>query len=556
METVVLERLTMLVPGRDDGSRPSASDVEATGGSASRRGLRGTMDPLIQSGSTPLLRKTPSGSAPQKDRVLGLGSGSGSGSGANAAISVLRSWGLEARSRASSADPLQTETSITKLPAPPKKTPGSDSLDSCGIDVWAFLDEIFSPPNGHPVRTSPYPVSPDRMRGVVPAPVAVTAAEVSGIKLLAWKRDHQGAFEDGNILVYFEREHETRSLARAPNSLGPHLPSQSAADPPIRPLFVPSPKMLWEKEWADYDPPAYTSPYILFLGATDRGRGVDATNTAPGWIHQHPYADSSCPLAPSLFNASGRPDFGPDGIPRHPIGRTGMLGRGNLGRWGANPQEHYIITRWRNDALHTRMTRYGAPLLEVLLCKKESGEWGLPGGFLNLDDEHESEYSVLMTTFGIHEDQLVGSEYLKELNMFLNSPAHPLKSPRTHDDAGRPLFDPRDTDNAWVEHYHRHIHLRDHERRRFKITDSPGNESVKVITWATVHGLLHLPPASMHELQRIVTEHGAFWGLTSESHHRHHADADAAQTARSVGRSRDLDLAKPRPLEGVGESQI
>ena len=50
-------------------------------------------------------------------------------------------------------------------------------------------------------------------------------------------------------------------------------------------------------------------------------------------------------------------------------------------------------------------------------------------------------------------------------SMHVFRPAHPLKSPRTHDAAGRPLFDPRDTDNAWVEHYYRHIHLRDHERR-------------------------------------------------------------------------------------------
>ena len=89
-------------------------------------------------------------------------------------------------------------------------------------------------------------------------------------------------------------------------------------------------------------------------------------------------ADLGCLDDPALPLSDMLLDPGPDSA----RAKRCRLGRGNLGRWGANPQEHYIITRWRHDALHIRMTRYGAPLLEVLLCKKESGEWGLHGGFL------------------------------------------------------------------------------------------------------------------------------------------------------------------------------
>jgi len=39
-----------------------------------------------------------------------------------------------------------------------------------------------------------------------------------------------------------------------------------------------------------------------------------------------------------------------DGLPLNPIGRTGLSGRGSLGRWGPNHAADPIVTRWkRND---------------------------------------------------------------------------------------------------------------------------------------------------------------------------------------------------------------
>lgn len=36
-----------------------------------------------------------------------------------------------------------------------------------------------------------------------------------------------------------------------------------------------------------------------------------------------------------------------DGYPLNPIGRTGIVGRGVLGRWGPNHAADPVVTRWK-----------------------------------------------------------------------------------------------------------------------------------------------------------------------------------------------------------------
>ena len=38
-----------------------------------------------------------------------------------------------------------------------------------------------------------------------------------------------------------------------------------------------------------------------------------------------------------------------DGVPLNPIGRTGLCGRGQLGKWGPNHAADPIVTRWKRD---------------------------------------------------------------------------------------------------------------------------------------------------------------------------------------------------------------
>jgi len=58
------------------------------------------------------------------------------------------------------------------------------------------------------------------------------------------------------------------------------------------------------------------------------------------------------------------------GAPLNPLGRTGLTGRGLLGKWGPNHAADPIVTRWEPLTGH----------LQVLaILRKDAHEWALPG---------------------------------------------------------------------------------------------------------------------------------------------------------------------------------
>lgn len=76
-----------------------------------------------------------------------------------------------------------------------------------------------------------------------------------------------------------------------------------------------------------------------------------------------------------------------DGIPRNPSGRTGIAGRGMLGRWGPNHTANAIITRWKRTSKGKLVERFGKHVLEVVtIQRQDSLEWVLPGGVVDVND--------------------------------------------------------------------------------------------------------------------------------------------------------------------------
>lgn len=65
---------------------------------------------------------------------------------------------------------------------------------------------------------------------------------------------------------------------------------------------------------------------------------------------------------------------------RNPIGRTGMVGRGSLGKWGPNHAADPIVTRWKRDSKGKIVMVDGRPRLEfVAIKRKDTGVWAIPG---------------------------------------------------------------------------------------------------------------------------------------------------------------------------------
>lgn len=181
-------------------------------------------------------------------------------------------------------------------------------------------------------------------------------------------------------------------------------------------------KVPWEVSFPDYKPTEYTSPVIL-------------SSKPPEW------ADPVDPL-PIRFNAANRKvnrvsyhgnyKFDLDGHPLNPMGRTGMQGRGCLGKWGPNHAADAIVSRFRES---------DGMLQFIAIERCDVGMLAIPGGMI---DAGESAKNAAIR------------EFMEEA---LDNDQNVISSPQIEKffaEKGEILYqgyvdDRRNTDNAWIE---------------------------------------------------------------------------------------------------------
>ncbi|HEY5545424.1 MAG TPA: phosphotransferase [Gemmatimonadaceae bacterium] len=170
----------------------------------------------------------------------------------------------------------------------------------------------------------------------------------------------------------------------------------------------------WAVECPEYHPPYYVAPEVL---------ANDCTCVAGGWADPEDITLVSEDLATLGVkrDAAGRP--------LHPHGRTGLSGRGSLGRWGPNVVVVAVITRAVS----------GASGLEILLGTPEASEaLVLPRDFVRSREAAEAALArVIEATAGWR----------------MNLPSEVLSEGYE--------YDLRRTDHAWVVTSVRHVHVTD-----------------------------------------------------------------------------------------------
>lgn len=198
-------------------------------------------------------------------------------------------------------------------------------------------------------------------------------------------------------------------------------PLAVAAGYPDR-FCVPHSKLSWQHAMPEYAPSWYESPRLV---------EQDRTKVPGGWADP---ADVT-KVEFHLWSKSGymRSYEGPivhdaeTGRPLNPLGRTGIAGRGALGKWGPNHAADALITRVSEET----------GLLEILLIQRRSGEWAIPGGMVDSGEEPlDAAYRELVEESGVSLD---------------------ATTPRL---VYQGMGDgPRNTDNAWIETSAYHFHL-------------------------------------------------------------------------------------------------
>jgi ADP-ribose pyrophosphatase len=221
-----------------------------------------------------------------------------------------------------------------------------------------------------------------------------------------------------------------------------HCLREAPAEYPARAAVDPN-RVSWSVDWREYRPPTYESSVV---------RDHDRTHTPSGWADPPDLA-----LARSLRHFTSNEPFGstPEGMPLNPRGRTGLAGRGLLGNFGAN---------YAGDALVTRINPKSGQLEMIVVRRKDSHQWAIPGG---------------MVDAGESGGQTHGRELREETGV-------DLPFARAHLVYHGYCDDRRNTDNAWMESTVLHCHIEDPSIEP-RVVDPNEVEETK---WMPVHEAL------------------------------------------------------------------
>ncbi|XP_060522797.1 ADP-ribose pyrophosphatase, mitochondrial isoform X2 [Cylas formicarius] len=192
-----------------------------------------------------------------------------------------------------------------------------------------------------------------------------------------------------------------------------------------------------------------------------------------------------------------------DGRPMNPAGRTGVKGRGVLGKWGPNHAADPIVTRWKRvDGARVLDTKSNKPVLQFCAIQRhDCDEWALPGGMV---DPGESVSATLKR------------EFIEEaFNGLAKEPSEPeLRMIDDFFENGMEIYrgyvdDPRNTDNAWIETCAVNFH--DDDGRRVGKFSLEAGDDAKSVRWTDLDAGLSLYANHAEFLKRVAEIRGACW---------------------------------------------
>ncbi|XP_048583807.1 transient receptor potential cation channel subfamily M member 7 isoform X3 [Nematostella vectensis] len=194
-----------------------------------------------------------------------------------------------------------------------------------------------------------------------------------------------------------------------------------------------------------------------------------------------------------------------DGLPRNPMGRTGLIGRGLLGRWGPNHAADPIVTRWkRNPDTGQPLVLAGKRVLEfVAIQRSDTKEWAIPGGMMEVGDTISK---TLKKEF--FEEALCSLEESEEEREKMEAKLHTFFSQGIEVYKGY-VDDPRNTDNAWIETVALNFHDETGDILQ-SVTLKAGDDACGV-RWQEVSSHNVLYANHLHILQRVAQQHKAFF---------------------------------------------
>jgi ADP-ribose pyrophosphatase len=254
----------------------------------------------------------------------------------------------------------------------------------------------------------------------------------------------------------------------------------------------------WETKYPDYAPSEHTTKKIIELSSKDSyADPEDASLTKVNCFDEKKQVDRN--------SYEGIMSLEPDTKrPINPRGRTGMRGRGRLGRWGPNKAADPIVTRWKRDASGKRVfhPKTHKPILEcVLIKRKDNGEWAIPGGMV---ESGESVSETLLKEFGeeaMNSLEMTDEEVIAMKEALAFAFKHGVEVYKGYVD------DPRNTDNAWMETVAMNFH--DEDGTLFALFKLHAGDDAVGVKWVELTDDMQLYASHSDFVRTTMAIHGA-----------------------------------------------
>ncbi|XP_076636109.1 ADP-ribose pyrophosphatase, mitochondrial [Colletes latitarsis] len=264
----------------------------------------------------------------------------------------------------------------------------------------------------------------------------------------------------------------------------------------VKRFEVPEDKVPWNVDFPEYEPVKYTASVLE--GKPWADPEIEDASFKPNWNTFDEKVNRKSFTGDYVINE--------DGYPLNPVGRTGVIGRGLLGRWGPNHAADPIVTRWKRNAtgaLEIDKTTDKPILQFVAIQRRDSGEWAIPGGMV---DPGETISTTLKREFmeeamnSLEKDDIGKEELESSIKEFFEK--------------GEELYegyvdDPRNTDNAWMETVASNFHD-EHGSAVGQITLTAGDDA-RNAKWMTVDRNLNLYANHIELIKRTVRKRNAHW---------------------------------------------
>ncbi|XP_060069436.1 ADP-ribose pyrophosphatase, mitochondrial-like isoform X2 [Ylistrum balloti] len=252
----------------------------------------------------------------------------------------------------------------------------------------------------------------------------------------------------------------------------------------------------WDVDYPEYDPVVYTSEGVL-KGPVWADPDLLTTTAEMKW--------NALDGKVSRASHMGSYNLGNDNLPRNPIGRTGVKGRGCLGRWGPNHAADPIVTRWLRDVDNKKVKgEDGKDILQfVAVQRSDNKQWAIPGGMV---DPGEVITQTLKREFG--------EEAMNSLEMSEKEKENLEKAISNIFQHGDEVYrgyvdDPRNTDNSWMET----VAINFHDESGTGVSQiklHAGDDAVGV-KWMDLTSKLEIYASHIDFLQEVARKRGASW---------------------------------------------